>query len=79
MAEPSLRLVDKPFVNHYDQNAVDPSYGNRPLELFDPMIREDLQPQPEAAAARLVSPGADRAPPVWRSRMVSSALESQLL
>jgi hypothetical protein len=35
MAEPSVHPVDKPFVNHYDQNAVDPSYGDRPLELLE--------------------------------------------
>jgi hypothetical protein len=27
------------FVNHYDQNAVDPAYGNLPLQFFEPMVR----------------------------------------
>jgi predicted HD phosphohydrolase len=35
------------FVNHYDQNAVDPSYGNRPLELFEPMVRRIFSRSPK--------------------------------
>jgi predicted HD phosphohydrolase len=35
------------FVCHYDQNAIDPSYGNRPLEFFEPMVRKILSRSPK--------------------------------
>jgi predicted HD phosphohydrolase len=35
------------FVNHYDQNAVDPSCGNLPLEFFEPMVRRIFSRSPK--------------------------------
>jgi predicted HD phosphohydrolase len=35
------------FVRHYDQNAIDPSYGNRPLEFFEPMVRRIFSRSPK--------------------------------
>jgi hypothetical protein len=35
------------FVRHYDQNAIDPAYGNRPLEFFEPMVRRIFSRSPK--------------------------------
>ena len=35
------------FVNHFDQNAVDPSYANQPLEFFEPMVRRIFSRSPK--------------------------------
>lgn len=35
------------FVNHYDQNAVDPAYGNLSLQFFEPMVRRIFSRTPK--------------------------------
>ncbi|MGD0377298.1 MAG: hypothetical protein ABSB01_22270 [Streptosporangiaceae bacterium] len=35
------------FVRHYDQNAIDPSYANRPVEFFEPMVQRIFSRSPK--------------------------------
>jgi predicted HD phosphohydrolase len=38
------------FVEEYDQNAIDPSYENLPLEFFEPLLREVFGRKPHPVA-----------------------------
>lgn len=38
------------FVEEYDQNAIDPTYSNLPLEFFEPLLREVFARTPHSVA-----------------------------